>query len=105
MSTVLEERSTTLPALAPDAEARLRRAVAAFSDVAAMLGRSAGIDDLLHAVAREITALAGVERCSIHLRDEGTGRFRGHVGCCRDLPLDDAIKRSLAGGPADGMTS
>lgn len=87
-------------------EERLRRAVAAFSDVAAsMLGRTADIDDLLHAVAREISALVGVERCSIHLRDEATGRFRGCVAQCGDMSLDRDIKRSLAGGPADGMTA
>lgn len=85
-------------------EDRLRRAVASFSEVAALLGKTASVDDLLHAVAREITALVGVGRCSIHLRDESTGTFRGCVGCSGAVPLGDDIKRSLAGGPADGMT-
>jgi GAF domain-containing protein len=83
---------------------RLRRAVSTFSEVAGMLGRGTSTDDLLHAVAREISALVGVERCSIHLLDEATGRFRGQVGWSGGAPLGPEIKRSMAGGAADGMT-
>jgi sugar diacid utilization regulator len=85
-------------------EVRLRSAVASFTEVAGMLGRGTSTDDLLHAVAREISALVGVERCSIHLLDEATGRFRGQVGTCAGAPLGPEIKRSMAGGAADGMT-
>jgi GAF domain-containing protein len=95
------------PAQAPpegSSEVRLRRAVAAFSQVAGLLGRGACTDDLLHAVARECCELVGVERCSIHLRDEATSVFRGRVGCCGGEPLGPEIRRSLAGGAADGMT-
>jgi len=82
----------------------LRRAFAAFSQVAAAVGHSAVIDDLLHVVAREVSSLVGVGRCSIHLRDEAAGVFRGCVGQSGDASLDHDIKRSLAGVPADGMT-
>jgi hypothetical protein len=83
--------------------ARLREALDAFARVAAT-GSSPDIDALLHVVAREISRLAGVERCSIHLRDEAGDVFRGYVGQNRGASLDRHIKRSLAGVPADGMT-
>jgi sugar diacid utilization regulator len=83
--------------------ARMRQALAAFSRVAAAK-RSPGIDGLLHVVAREISELVGVERCSIHLRDEASDIFRGYVGQNCGASLDPDIKRSRAGVPADGMT-
>src|SRR5918997_38851 len=83
--------------------ARMRQALAAFSRVAAATA-SPDIDGLLHVVAREIAALVGVERCSIHLRDEASDVFRGYVGQSCGVSLDPDIKRSLAGVPADGIT-
>lgn len=82
----------------------LRGAVAAFGRVATATADVAGVDDLLHLVAREISGLVGVERCSIHLRDETGDVFRGCVGQDGDACLDEDIKRSLAGVPADGIT-
>lgn len=88
----------------PDAAACMRRAFAAFSRVAAAIDDTAEIDDLLHVVARQVSRLVGVERCSIHLRDDNAGVFRGCVGQNGESSLDADIKRSLAGVPADGMT-
>ncbi|MDX6658848.1 MAG: hypothetical protein QOH62_3641 [Solirubrobacteraceae bacterium] len=82
----------------------MRRAFTAFSRVVAVAGGGAEMDDLLHIVAKEMTALVGVGRCSIHLRDEPAGIYRGRVGHSGGACLDQAIKRSLAGVPADGMT-
>ena len=75
--------------------ASLRRALAAFSRVAAAADDSADLDDLLHVVARQICELVGVERCSIHLRDEKAGLFRGCVGDAGEPHGDADIKRSL----------
>ncbi|MDX6727807.1 MAG: hypothetical protein QOK49_2612 [Baekduia sp.] len=88
----------------PDAEG-LRRAIAAFALVAAAVEGSSDIDELLEVVARQISALVGVDRCSIHLRDESAGVFRGCVGHVGQQELGADIKRSLAGVPADGMTA
>jgi sugar diacid utilization regulator len=96
-----------VPAVAKGADLSsddMRGAVAAFARVAAATAGVAGVDDLLHVVAREICGLVGVERCSIHLRDETGDVFRGRVGRCGSVRLDDDIKRSLAGVPADGIT-
>jgi sugar diacid utilization regulator/GAF domain-containing protein len=82
----------------------MQRVIAAFSRVASAMADSTAIDDLLHVVAREISELVGVDRCSIHLRDEAGDVFRGCVGCSRAGSLGEHIKRSLAGVPADGMT-
>jgi GAF domain-containing protein/sugar diacid utilization regulator len=98
------EEIYTGPVRGEDGAAALPRALAAFSRVAAATAGSTDVDDLLHVVAREISALIGVERCSIHLRDEAGDVFRGCVGSNGGASLDRNIKRSLAGVPADGMT-
>jgi hypothetical protein len=59
--------------------ASLRRALAAFSRVAAAADDAADLDAVLHVVARHICDLVGVERCSIHLRDEKAGLYNGCV--------------------------
>jgi sugar diacid utilization regulator len=82
----------------------MRRALEAFSEVATAAGGAASIDELLHVVARKASGLVGVERCSIHMRDEREGVFKGCVGRCVDTVLDQDIKRAVAGVPADGMT-
>jgi sugar diacid utilization regulator/GAF domain-containing protein len=94
-----------LPSAPAGVEAeRIEHVVAGFSRVAGAVAGASSIDDLLNVVAREITELVGVDRCSIHLRDEAGDVFRGAVGSSREGSLGDAIKRSLAGVPADGMT-
>jgi sugar diacid utilization regulator/GAF domain-containing protein len=83
---------------------RMEHVIAAFARVTGAVGGAPSLDDLLNVVAREITELVGVDRCSIHLRDEAGDVFRGAVGSSRAGSLGEAIKRSLAGVPADGMT-
>src|SRR5919197_859789 len=86
------------------ADHALGRVFAAFARVGATLELTRDLDDLLRAVVREVAALVGVERCSIHLRDEQAGLFRGAVGQGGDRDIDKYVKRSLAGIPADGVT-
>jgi GAF domain-containing protein len=83
---------------------RMKRAFAAFSRVADAVGAAGDTEKLLSVVADEVSTLVGVGRCSIHLRDEAAGLFRGRVGQNGGASLDPDIKRSLAGVPADGMT-
>jgi len=96
----------TLDAAAPAESAAgvFGEAFTAFARVAAQLEDSADLDGLLRVVARQVGDLVGVERCSIHLRDEKAGLFRGCVGHAGDQDIDTYVKRSLAGMPADGMT-
>ena len=109
MSTTVRTRAKATPS-DPASEpaghagsASLRRALAAFSRVAAAADDSADLDGLLHVVARHICELVGVERCSIHLRDEKAGLFLGCV-CYAGEPTRDAdIKRSRVGGPSDRL--
>ena len=82
----------------------LARAFAAFARVGPALECAGAVDDLLRVVVCELRRLVGVERCSIALRDEKAGLFRGCVGQGGDENLDAVVKRSLAGMPADGMT-
>ena len=87
-----------------ETQERMKRAFAAFSRVADAVGAAGETEQLLAVVAEEVSTLVGVGRCSIHLRDEATGLFRGRVGRSGGTSLDPDIKRSLAGVPADGMT-
>lgn len=80
------------------------RALEAFSEVGSALETATGIDDVLRVIARKARALVGVERCSIYLREEEAGLFRGRVSQGGNRELEPYVKRSLAGIPADGMT-
>ena len=82
----------------------LARAFAAFARVGPALECAGAVDDLLRVIVCEMRKLVGVERCSISLRDEKAGLFRGCVGQGGDEIIDAIVKRSLAGMPADGMT-
>ena len=88
---------------APEGDASYRRAMQAFGEVAAALGKSAEQDDLLHLIARKICEIVEVERCSVYLRDENTGLFRGQVGHA-DQDIDALVKRLVCGTEADGFT-
>lgn len=79
-------------------------AFAAFSRVTSALETAESLDDLLRVVAREVVALVGVRRCSIHLREEQAGIFHGRVGHVADRDIDQYVKRTMAGMPADGVT-
>lgn len=80
------------------------RAVAAFTEVAAGLKDVEKIDDLLVDVARQISKLIGVDRCSVFLRDEREDLFRGCVSRGKDGVKDEEIRHCLAGIPADRVT-
>ena len=79
-------------------------AFAAAARVTLAAERAATLEDLLRVAAREVVALVGVERCSVHLRDEKAGVFRGCIGHAGDRDIDAYVKRTLAGIPADGVT-
>jgi DNA-binding PucR family transcriptional regulator len=80
------------------------RAFGAFRRVSDSLEQVRDLDDLLRSIAREVSGLVGVRRCSIHLRDEKNGLLRGCVGHGIDEHADADVKRSLAGMPGDGVT-
>lgn len=97
------------PVIAPDTPADstaslLDPAFAAFSRVTSALETATSLDDLLRVIAREVVALVGVRRCSIHLREEQEGIFHGRVGLAPDGDIDDYVRRTMAGMPADGVT-
>jgi sugar diacid utilization regulator len=83
--------------------ASYRAAIRAFGDVAVALGKAQDLDTLLHLIATRICELAGVRRCSIYLRDETSGLFRGQVGHAAH-DIDARVKRLIAGVAADGFT-
>lgn len=85
-------------------DSHMRRAFAALTEVTPAIAKVTCIDDLLSLMARQVTSLVGVERCSVYMREERQNLFRGCVGCSRGAPLSDDIKRWLAGIPADGVT-
>src|ERR1700686_2616433 len=84
-------------------ESALARTFAAFARVGPALECAGAVDDLLRLGVCELRTLLGVKRCSISLRDEKLGLFRGCVGQGGDENIDAVVKRSLAGMPADGM--
>lgn len=95
-------RKTAGPADAPGAS--VAAALDAFTKVVMALEKAPAIDDLMRVIARELAELIGVERCSVHLRDEKAGLFRGCVGHAPNGEIDTYVKRMLAGMPTDGMT-
>jgi sugar diacid utilization regulator len=80
------------------------RALTAFSAVAAELDRVDNIDDLLVKIARQISNLVGVDRCSVFLRDGREDLFRGCVSRGADGVHDAEIRQCVAGIPADRLT-
>lgn len=84
-------------------ESAYREAIRAFSDVAAALSAVRDQDELLHLVARRICELVDVPRCSVYLREDETGLYRGQVGHA-DHDIDALVKRLVCGTDADGFT-
>jgi sugar diacid utilization regulator/GAF domain-containing protein len=80
-----------------------RAAIAAFADVAGGLAEFRDLDSLLHLIASKICELAGISRCSVYLREDGTGLFRGQVGHA-DHDIDARVKRLVSGMEADAFT-
>lgn len=87
----------------PHAAAGLREVVQSFHEISAAIAADAELDLVLHLVARHITRLLGIDRCSVYLRDERSGLFRGQVGETVKNS-DPSIKRLTCGGKADGFT-
>jgi sugar diacid utilization regulator len=85
-------------------DSQMRRAFTALSEVTPAAAGVTSVDDLLRLVADRATALIGVERCSVYMREERQNLFRGCVGCCKGGPLPEDIKRWVCGVPADGLT-
>jgi sugar diacid utilization regulator len=79
-------------------------AIRAFNDVAEALGDLHELDELLHLIAAWVCQLTGVPRCSVYLRDEESGLFRGQVAHA-ERDIDAAIKRLVAGTEADRFTA
>src|SRR3954452_1370766 len=77
--------------------------VSAFSEVAHAINEKADLDTLLHLVAERICSLLEIRRCSVYLRDQASGVFRGQVAHA-DHNIDVAIKQLTAGIEADGFT-
>jgi sugar diacid utilization regulator len=77
--------------------------VEAFNEISGAITEHVALDSLLHIVAMRICELLDVRRCSVYLRDERTGLFRGQVGHA-DRNIDAAIKGLTAGIEADGFT-
>jgi sugar diacid utilization regulator len=85
-------------------ELAYREAISAFGDVAVALREAIDRDELLHLAARKMSELVDVSRCSLYLRDEETGHYRGQVGHA-DHDIDPMVKRLVIGGlEADGFT-
>src|SRR6202011_2566973 len=101
-------KPTELAAAPPETETALAsakaRALEAFAEVGVALETATGIDDVLRVIARKARALVAVERCSIYLRDDEAGLFRGRVSEGGSRDLGAYVRRSLAGMEADGMT-
>ncbi|MGX6448998.1 GAF domain-containing protein, partial [Patulibacter sp. S7RM1-6] len=91
------------PATESVARPGLREVVQSFHEISGAVAADAELDLVLHLVARHITRLLGIDRCSVYLRDARSGLFRGQVGEAAGNP-DPSIKRLTCGGPADGFT-
>src|SRR4051794_11367662 len=87
-----------------------RAAVHAFGEVAGVLSETSDRDAILRLVGRHICRLTGIERCSVYLRDEESGLYRGQAGWSPawergDEPhSQERIKQLVAGTDADAFT-
>lgn len=79
-------------------------AVEAFVRLSGVLSTT-GLDEALMVIARSVRTLVGVARCSIYMREPDGGVFRGRVIDGGGREMAGYIRRSLAGMPADGMTT
>jgi GAF domain-containing protein/sugar diacid utilization regulator len=80
-----------------------RDVVRAFQLVAGALGETRELDELLRNIADQVCLLLNAERCSIHLRDEMSGVFRGRAANTSQA-IDNRVKRLVLGIPADGFS-
>jgi GAF domain-containing protein/sugar diacid utilization regulator len=87
----------------PGAAATYADVVRAFQTVAEALSETRELDPLLRLIADQVCSLLDANRCSIHLRDEAAGLYRGQAANS-SLGMDERVKRLVLGGPADGFT-
>lgn len=80
-----------------------REAIRAFADVASALLDTRDRDELLRLVGQKLCELVGAPRCSVYLRDEASGLYRGQVGYA-DHDIDALVKKLVCGTEADGFT-
>lgn len=80
-----------------------RRAIAAHAAIVRSLATMTTVDDVLRAVAQQLCAMVGATRCSVYLKDEGTGAFRGAVGRASS-DIDGRVRELIAGVEADRFT-
>jgi sugar diacid utilization regulator len=74
----------------------------AFRDVGEAVANEVQLDALLHLIVDRICELCSIRRCSLYLRDQTTGLFKGQVHM--DAQYDEAIQRTVAGIIADRFT-
>jgi GAF domain-containing protein len=87
--------------------ARYKDAIRAFAEIAHAIREESDLEPLLYAVADKICGLLSITRCSIYLRDEETGTFKGHASA---VPRNAAVARELikrltCGGEWDRFTA
>lgn len=80
-----------------------RDVVDAFHEIAEALSETRELDPLLGQIADRVCSLLGAARCSIHLRDETAGLYRGRVANTSQA-IDDRVKRLVLGMAADRFT-
>jgi sugar diacid utilization regulator/GAF domain-containing protein len=80
-----------------------RRAIAAYAAVVRAMATMTTVEDVLRAVATQLCDLVGADRCSIYLKEEDTGIFRGQVGHAR-IDIDGRVRQLIAGVEADRFT-
>jgi sugar diacid utilization regulator len=80
-----------------------RRAIAAHASVVRSLSTMTTVEDVLRGVATALCDLVGAERCSVYLKDDDTGIFRGCVGRA-PTDIDAGVRRLIAGVEADRFT-
>ena len=90
--------------------AAYRAAVQAFGEIAGALNETRDRDALLFLIARRVCELVGIERCSVYLKDDESGLYRGQVGWSPawergELPNDqERVKRLVCGTERDAFT-
>jgi sugar diacid utilization regulator len=82
---------------------RSKQTLAAFRGLAEALAEERGLDSILRQVVDTLSELTGAGRCSVHLRDSGTGLFYGKAAhAARDI--DAPVKQLISGIPGDNFT-
>lgn len=80
-----------------------RRAIAAHAAVVRSLSTMTAVEDVLRVVAEALCDLVDAERCSVYLKDDRTGVFRGCIGRA-STDIDAGVRRLIAGVEADRFT-